>query len=113
MKREVLVLDHWAPLCVPVVAPKAKAHRSAGGEIGAPTLALRPRLLANWRQHAHVNLYCTGHNFCGRAVLFGMFSTRTKLNRAIAMVVALHREAADAFAVFCAVVFVPGDIAIM
>jgi hypothetical protein len=39
-----------------------------------------------------------------------MFGTRTKLDGAIAVVVALHRAAADAVAVFAAFIDVPGDI---
>jgi hypothetical protein len=42
-----------------------------------------------------------------------MFGTRTKLDRAIAVVVALHREAADAVAVFAAFEVVTSNAAMM
>ena len=108
MMGEMEGFDSGAVVGINVVAPKAKAYGSAGGEVGAAALAVGRRLLALFGQDAEVDLYCTGLDFRRQAILLSMFDTRTKLNRAIAMVVALHGQPADATAGFVAAfVFMP------
>lgn len=68
-------------------------------------------MLALWGQDAEIDLYPGRFDFSRPSLRFVfVLWARAKLNRAIAVVVAFHREAADAFAVFAAFEVVPGDI---
>ena len=108
------ILDFWAVLGVHVIAPQAKANSRAGIGVGAPTLAVSLRALAHSGQDTEVNLYCGGLDFSHLLIrrVF-MLWTRSKLNRAIAMIALLHRETAEAVAAFAAFEVVPGDVTMM
>ena len=109
MIGEVPGLDFRAVVCVDMIAPQAETNASAGGEVGAPALAMGSRSLALWGQNAEVNLLCVGGDFRRQPILTSMFGTRTKLDGAIAVVMSLHRQTANALAVLAALPIVPDD----
>jgi len=115
MIGEVPGLDQGAVIGINVVAPEAKANRSTGGEVGAATLAMRPRSIPLSGQAREVDLDGVGLDFRHWSLLIGgVFGAVPQLNWAIAVVMAFHGKIADANAVFvAALVLVPGYTAIM
>ena len=85
------VFNLWAVFHVHVVTPQAPTDDLVGVDVGAPALAMRSRSLALWGQNAEVDLYRVGLDFRHQPILFSVFSTRTKFDRAIAVVMSLHR----------------------
>jgi hypothetical protein len=114
MVGEVAIFVFRAVLNIAVATPQAPADDCAGIGVGATALAMEAWLLSALAQAGEVDLYCGGLD-CRHLLLrfVFVFGTRTKLNRAIAVVVALHRETADAFAVSAAFEVVPGDVTMM
>lgn len=79
--RKVPILDRRAVIDVNVGAPEAPADDLVGLEVSATALAMRPRLLALWRQDGEVDLHCIGLRFSRSAYLtISMSSTSTQLN---------------------------------
>ena len=109
MIGEVPVYNLWAVFHVHVVTPQAPADNCTGIGVGAPALAMETRLLALFAQTGEVDLYCGGLDFRHQPILFSVFSTRTKFDRAIAVVMSLHGKTANALAVLAALPFVPDD----
>ena len=109
MMGEVAVFDFRVVLDVHVIAPDTKSDNCAGIGVGAPALAMETRLLALFAQTGEVDLYCGGLDFRHQPILFSVFSTRTKFDRAIAVVMSLHGKTADANAIIATLPFVPDD----
>jgi hypothetical protein len=109
MIGEVLVFDSRVVLDIAVATPQAPADNCAGIGVGAPALAMETRLLALFAQTGEVDLYCGGLDFRHQPILFSVFSTRTKFDRAIAVVMSLHGKTADANAIIATLPFVPDD----
>jgi hypothetical protein len=109
MIGEVPGLDFRAVVCVDMVAPQAETNASAGGKVGTPALAMETRLLALFAQAGEVDLYRVGLDFRHQPILFSVFSTRTKFDRAIAVVMTFHRKPADANAIIATLPIVPDD----
>jgi hypothetical protein len=111
---EVVVFDFRAVLNIAVATPQAPADDCAGIDVGAPALAMEAWLLSLLAQAGEVDLYCGGLD-CRHLWLRCVFVlwARAKLDRAIAVVVVLHRETADAFTVVAAFEVVTSNTAIM
>jgi hypothetical protein len=114
VEGEMAILDFWPVLDVHVVAPDTKSDNIAPVGVGATALAISLRALALSGQDTEVDLYCGGLDFSHLLIrrVF-MLWTRSKLNRAIAVIALLHRETAEAVAVFAAFELVPGDVTMM
>lgn len=111
---EVTGFDHGSVVGIYVAAPHAKANRIFGINVSAAALAMGDRCLALVRQDCEVDLHRAGIDWRKRALLgSGVLGTRTKLNRAIAVVAVLHGKTADAGAVVATLVLMPCRIAIM
>jgi uncharacterized RmlC-like cupin family protein len=109
MIGEVPGLDFRAVVCVDMIAPQAETNASDGGEVGTAAFTVGARSLALWGQNAEVNLLCVGGDFRRQPILTSMFGTRTKLDRAIAVVALLHRQTANANAIIATLPIVPDD----
>ena len=109
MIGEVLVFDSRVVLDIAVATPQAPADNCAGIGVGAPALAMETRLLALFAQTGEVDLYCGGLDFRHQPILFSVFSTRTKLDGTIAVVMSLHGKTADANAIIATLPIVPDD----
>ena len=111
---EVSIFDFRVVLNIAVATPQAPADNCAGIGAGAPALAISLRVLALWGQDTEVNLYCGGLDFSHMLIrCVFVLGTGAKLNRAIAVIALLHRETAEAVAVFAAIEVVPGDVTMM
>ena len=115
MMSEMAGFIRGAVVRIYVVTPEAEANSSAGSEVGAPAVAMRPRRLPLLRQACEVDLDGVGLDFRHWSLLIGgVFRAVLQLNWAIAVVMSFHGKIADANAVFiAALVLVPGYTAIM
>jgi hypothetical protein len=114
VEGEVLVFNLGVVLNIAVVTPQAPADNCAGIGVGAPALAMETRLLALFAQAGEVDLYCGGLDCRHLSLRFVfVFGAGAKFNRAIAVIIALHRETADAVATVAALPIVARNIAIM
>jgi hypothetical protein len=108
------ILDFWAVLNIAVATPQAPADNCAGIGVGASALAVSLRALALWGQDAEVDLYCAGLDFSHLLIrCVFVLGTGAKLDGALAVIALLHRETAEAVAVFAAIEVVPGDVTMM
>ena len=110
MVGEVAIFVFRAVLNIAVATPQAPADDCAGIGVGATALAMEAWLLSALAQAGEVDLYCGGLD-CRHLLLrfVFVFGTRTKLNRAIAVVMSLHGKTADANAIIATLPFVPDD----
>jgi len=112
MLGEMPVLKLRAPVCIHVVAMQAPADHVAGSVAGAPALAVGSYRLPLLELANELGVRAASSRIRYAALkLGGVLGTGAKLNGALAVVVALHREAANAFAVFAALPIVPLGIA--
>jgi hypothetical protein len=95
---EVTGLNIEIPLGINVGTVEAKTNDIAGVGVGASALTV-VRLPVLWGQTGEVNLYRLGLDFRNRArcCVFVLGAT-AEFNRALAVVVPLHRQPANAFA---------------
>ncbi len=114
MAGEVTGFDLGAVVRIHVVALDAPADYFAGFGFGASAFAMWQRRLPLVTQAVGAFLLLRTHRFRDPALLLGLvLRARAKLDGALAVVVALHGQAADAFAVFAALPIVPLGVAIM
>jgi hypothetical protein len=114
MVGEVPIFGSGSVLNIAVATPQAPADNCAGIGVGTTALAISLRALALWGQDTEVDLYCGGVDFSHLLIrCVFVLGTGAKLDGALAVIALLHRETAEAVAVFAAFEVVPGDVTMM
>jgi hypothetical protein len=111
MTCEVLILNHRAPFRVHVVAPKAPTDDLACVDVFTTAMAMGYGPV-RFIKHRLMQSAIVRHGFEYSGFVLGIvLGAWTEFHRTIAMVVPLHGQTTDAFAVVTALPIVPCDFA--